>query len=183
MNAWVIERPELQTITQQLLYAVLTSLLWAFWFYLWLPLLSPWEEALGLTTLIDTHMYTREQYRLLLDLFVVCGIASIVIALVMFAWAYHNYIPTTRNKRRRPMPITKVQIADHFKVDAYTIREWHKARRVSVSHNEEGWVTDVKVLDDTIPPLSPVGDLKKELDIYGYVDPRYPFMRTDEEPA
>lgn len=179
MNAWVIEKPELQTITQQIIYMILTALLWLFWIYLWLPLFGPWEETLGLTELIDTHMYTREQYGLLLELFVICGIASVVIATIMFAWAYYNFIPATENKRRRPSPITKVQIADHFKVDAYAIREWHKARRVHVYHDEAGWVDGVDVLDEVVPPPSATGDLKKELDIYGYVDPRNP-KRIDE---
>lgn len=180
MNSWIIDKPELQSLTQQLAYGLLTLLLWLFWIYLWLPLFSYWEEPLGIASIIDNHMFTRHEYRLLLDLFVVCGITSLGIAIVMIYWTYHNYIPLTRNKRRRPPAITKVQIADYFRVDAYQLREWHRSRRLDVDHDLDGWVSKVDVqLQGNIDSID-TGNLNKELDIYAYIDPKFRNRRDEE---
>ena len=173
MNAWVIEKPELQTVTQQILYLLLTALLWIFWIYLWLPLFSPWEQELGISRFIDNHMFTRDEYRLLIDLFILCGFVSLIVAFLLAYWAYYNYIPLEKNKRKMPSPITKVQIADHFNVDAYAIREWHLARSLRITHDEQGWVENVVVLDKVPAPAPATGSLKKELDVYGYTDPNF----------
>lgn len=180
MNAWIIDKPELQSVSQQLLYGFLTLLLWAFWIYLWLPLFGHWEEPLGIASLIDNHVFSRHEYRLLLDLFIICGIASLLIISVMLSWSWHNYIPLSRNKRKRPPAITRVQVADHFRVDPYKLRDWHKARVLVIGHDEQGWVSTVEVsrTPDLPPPAS--GDLKKELDIYAYVDPSFRNRRDEE---
>jgi poly-beta-1,6-N-acetyl-D-glucosamine biosynthesis protein PgaD len=181
MNAWIIEKPELQTVTQQILYLLLTALLWVFWIYLWLPLFSPWEQELGISHIIDNHMFTRHEYRLLLDLFMLCGIASLVVAFLLAYWAYHNYIPLEKNKRRMPEPITKVQIADHFNVDAYAIRDWHQATSLRVIHDEQGWVEKVDILDQKPAPAPAAGTLEKELDVYDYVDPRFDLKSKQDD--
>lgn len=156
----IIEQPALQTWPQRLGFFILTVLLWAFWIYLWLPLLSPWEERLGITDIIDTHVFTREEYSFILIMIVVVAVASIIISIVLGLWAYYNIKRFRHNRRRRPNTLDSDRVADFFLVDSREIETWHQAKRMNIAYSKEGKVDIVEVLEGGPPtqaqlPLSP----------------------------
>lgn len=147
MNAWVIDKPELQTLGQKIIHTILTFALWIFWLYLWLPLLGPWQEELGIESLLASHMFNVEGYQYLVEMLIICGFASVFIAIILGSWAYYNKKVFGHNRRRRPSITNKAAIAHHFRVDQGNVELWHSSNCIRVTHDLDGNVDKVKIYD------------------------------------
>jgi len=154
MNDYIIERPEQQSTAQKIIYGILTLGWWLFWFYLWLPLIGPWiSDHPLMQKLIASHKYTREQYWILVDLFIIVGIAALIIAIVMGIWAYYNLRNPGRERRRRPTPVSVDQLARFFVVKAPELYEWQREKRLIIHYDEQGVIQRVDAgapIDSTI---------------------------------
>lgn len=145
MNACIIERPDQQSTAQKIIYGILTLGWWLFWFYLWLPLIGPWiSDHPIMNRLVSAHKYTPDQYWILVDLFIIVGIAALIISIVMGVWGYYNLRNPGRERRRRPAAVCVNQLARFFVVKDAQVMDWHQARRLVVHYDEQGVIQHVE---------------------------------------
>lgn len=151
MNACIIERPEQQSTAQKIIYGILTFCWWLFWFYLWLPLIGPLiSDHPFVNRLIAAHRYTRDQYWILVDLFIIVGIAALIISIVMGVWGFYNLRNPGRERRRRPTPVSITQLSRFFVVKETQVHDWHQARRLIVHYDEQGVIQQVEAAGQVV---------------------------------
>lgn len=160
MNAWVIEKPELQSAAQKFVQTILTLLIWGFWVYLWLPLLSPWAEDLGISPLLQHHLLQYAGFEYLLTLVIICSIASIIIAIVLGSWALYNKKAFGHSRRRAAQRANKAKIAHYFKVSEDDMRFWQNGRSLYVTHAPDGHIEKVHMHDMGYVNNADVGELE-----------------------
>src|SRR6185295_4483331 len=87
----LIERPDLQSPRQRTIYGALTLAFWAFWFYLWLPVLALLAWSLGVQQAFK-YMVVLGGYR---DVIHLLGIYAMIILLLgggLVLWAIYNIL-------------------------------------------------------------------------------------------
>ena len=149
----LIERSDLQTPQQRSLYGVLTLAFWAFWFYLWLPVLALLAWSLGIQQAFK-YMVVFGGYH---DVLRLIGMYSLVILLLgggLVLWAVYNIVRFRGIERRTdPLPVTPAEIGREFGQDPTAVIRWQSEQRLCVTHDLLGRIAHVEVLIDgaTVP--------------------------------
>jgi biofilm PGA synthesis protein PgaD len=147
----LIERSDLQSPQQRTLYAVLTLAFWAFWFYLWLPVLALLAWALGLQQAYE-YMVVLGGYH---DLIRLVGVFTLVIVVLcggLVVWAVYNIIRFRGVERRvDALPVTPAEIGRDFGQDPGSVARWQSEQRLYVTHDQTGRIALVEVLVDGAP--------------------------------
>jgi biofilm PGA synthesis protein PgaD len=148
----IIERPELQSPRQRTLYGVLTLGFWAFWIYLWIPLLALLAWVLGVQQAYK-YMVVLGGY---VDVLTVAASYLAVIVLLgggLLLWAIYN-ITRYRvvDRRTDALRISAAEIGMHFGHDAGSVASWQSVRRLYVKHDEKGRIASVESLGDAAAP-------------------------------
>lgn len=136
----IIERPDLQSLSQRFGFFTLTFLGWVIYGYLWLPLITliAWQLDLGLSY---ERMVVEEGYRALAAVGRVYLIIFSALAGVYLAWAQYNLWRFRGRERRlgRP-PCTLEEVAGDYNVPTAVLRQWLQSRRMVVHLDENGAV-------------------------------------------
>ena len=144
----LIERSDLQSPRQRTLYGVLTLAFWAFWFYLWLPVLALLAWMLGVQQAFK-YMVVLEGYREVIRLL---GIYSLIILLLggsLVLWASYNIIRFRGVERRvAALPVTPTEIGRDFGQDPESVARWQSEQRLYVTHDQDGRIARVETLPD-----------------------------------
>lgn len=144
----LIERSDLQSPRQWRLYGALTLVFWAFWVYLWVPVLALLAWALGLEQAYK-YMVVLGGYREVLELL---GFYSLVILLLgggLVLWAVYNIIRFRGVERRTTaLPVTPAEIGQAFGQDPKAVAHWQGKQRLYVTHDQEGRIARVEILVD-----------------------------------
>jgi len=144
----LIERSDLQTPQQRSLYGLLTLAFWAFWFYLWLPVLALLAWSLGVQQAFK-YMVVFGGYH---DVLRLIGMYSLVILLLgggLVLWAVYNIVRFRGIERRTdPLPVTPAEIGREFGQDPSAVVRWQSEQRLCVTHDLLGRITQVEVLVD-----------------------------------
>ena len=144
----LVERSDLQSPVQRTLYGALTFGFWAFWFYLWLPLLALLAWSLGVEQAYK-YMVVLGGYHAVLTLL---GIYSLIILLLggaLVLWAVYNILRFGGvENRTAARPVTPVEIGRHFGQDPEAVTHWQSAQRLYVTHDREGRIARVEALID-----------------------------------
>ena len=144
----LIERPDLQSTRQRTLYGALTLAFWAFWFYLWLPVLALLAWMLGVQQAFK-YMVVLEGYREVIRLL---GIYSLIILLLggaLVLWASYNIIRFRGVERRiAALPVTPKEIGRDFGQDPESVARWQSEQRLYVTHDQDGRIARVETLLD-----------------------------------
>jgi biofilm PGA synthesis protein PgaD len=147
----IIERADLQTPRQRTLYGVLTLVFWAFWLYLWMPVLALLAWALGLQQAYK-YMIVLGGYH---EVIRVIGMYSLTILLLgggLLLWAGYNIFRFGGVENRvAAQPITPVEIGRHFGQDPLAVVRWQSEQRLYVMHDENGRLGSVQILADGAP--------------------------------
>jgi biofilm PGA synthesis protein PgaD len=145
----LIERSDLQTPRQRTLYSALTLAFWAFWFYLWLPLLALLAWSLGVQQAFK-YMVVFGGYR---DVLRVLGMYSMVVLLLgggLVLWAVYNIIRFRGIERRQaPLPVTPAAIGQYFGQDPQAVLRWQGEQRLCVTHDGQGRIAHIDVLSNS----------------------------------
>lgn len=144
----LIERADLQSPRQRTLYGALTLAFWAFWIYLWVPVLALLAWALGVEQAYK-YMVVFGGYR---DVINLLGLYSLIILLLgggLVLWAVYNIL-RFRNveKRRAALPVTPLEIGEHFGQEPASVARWQSEQRLFVTHDETGRIAHVEALID-----------------------------------
>ena len=141
----IIERPELAHPLRRVSALCLTTVAWAFWLFLWLPVLAMIASHFGwhLPSLPQTSRGSLGALQLLVQVFPLA--IGTVFALLAFNglinWVYRRFKKTAAHAE-----ISDRQLANAMALDAAKLAEWQSARIVSVSHNDQGMVIDAKIV-------------------------------------
>jgi biofilm PGA synthesis protein PgaD len=139
-EAIVIQRPERQSGAQKAAFGLVTVVLWVFWAFLWLPLVTLGAWAYGIRdTLAQLH---------LLDPITDGGDIKVVLtvalatALTFTAWSGYNYARFVgKQKRRGNSPVGVAETAAKIGASTDDAVRMQDTRRAVVSVSEEGFMT------------------------------------------
>ena len=147
----LIERPDLQSPRQRKLYAALTLVFWAFWVYLWVPLIALLAWSLGVQQAFK-YMVVLGGYH---EVIQVIGMYSLIVLLLgggLVLWATYNIFRFRGDERRaESLPVTPAEIGRDFGQDPKSVARWQGEKRLCISHDADGRIAHVEIL--TAAPL------------------------------
>jgi biofilm PGA synthesis protein PgaD len=144
----LIERSDLQSPRQRTVYAALTLAFWAFWFYLWLPVLALLAWSLGVQQAYK-YMVVLGGYRDVLNLLGFYGLIVWMMGGGLVLWALYNIVRFGGvEKRTVPIPVTALEIARDFGQSASSVARWQTEQRLYVTHDLKGNIAKVEALID-----------------------------------
>lgn len=149
----IIDNPKLKTFLRTIGELSFTSLMWGFWIYLFLPLLSLVLWLLGIR-----HFYieTIEEagYLKLLDLLGKAGWSIILIFLALRLWGLYNYRRFGKRERRKSLPADALKkLAEHFDVYPEQITELQSSKEIvwplqkDIKHDITQWMAKKGIRD------------------------------------
>ena len=144
----LIERADLQSPPQRTLYGVLTLVFWAFFIYLWVPVLALLAWALGVQQAYK-YMVVFGGYRAVIDLLALYSLVILALGGGLVLWAVYNIL-RFRNveKRTAALPVTPTEIGEHFGQEPASVARWQSEQRLYVTHDETGRIAHVEALID-----------------------------------
>lgn len=141
----LIERPDLQSPRQRTLFGALTLLFWAFWIYLWLPLLALLAWSLGIQQAFK-YMVVLDGFQEVIE---VLGMYSLIILLLgggLVLWATYNIVRFRGvEQRTASLPVTAAEIGRDFGQDPMAVAGWQAEKRLCVSHDDAGRIVRVEI--------------------------------------
>lgn len=158
MRQFIIDRPDLQSMTQKYGFGSLTLLLWVVYLYLWIPFLSVIAWLIGVH-LFYHHVIERGGLRqLALDLRQYGLVVGIMVT-VYLAWAVMNYLRFRRTRRLGNAPeVSRSMLARHFNVEEADVERLQSLRICELVHDDDGNVVAMRpvVLRSRSKPLGVV---------------------------
>lgn len=137
MKSLIIDRPDLQSQSQRLIFGGLTLIFWLFYFYLWLPLLTLAAWMLGLIT-ITTSLISVDGYIHLRNTLFTYLVVIIVINSIYLLWARMNFQKFKNVERRQARPQVDLdKIAEDVNFPA-NLRYLQNTKSVLVAHDKDG---------------------------------------------
>jgi biofilm PGA synthesis protein PgaD len=127
----IINRSDLQTPRQRTLYAMLTLAFWAFWLYLWVPLLALLAWALGIQQAYQ-YMVVLGGYHDVVRLLGDYSITILVFDGILLLWA-----------GAAAPPVTAQEMTEHFGTGHEALASWANQRRLYVTHDQNGRIARV----------------------------------------
>ena len=152
MNDLIIERPDLQTLSQRYGYSFLTLMMWLFYLYLWLPLITLGAWGLDFN-FAYVHMILLEGYRALLHVLVIYLLIIVLMMVTLISWSQinlHRFGGLDRRKAR--LPVTTEELSTEFAVPIAIIRSWQVSKSIVIHHNDAG---------EVIPSVEMITRMKK----------------------
>ena len=145
MNPLIINRPELQSTSQRVIYPIITFVFWMLWIYIWLPLLSLIAWGFGVQLFYD-EMILENGFDALIELAGIYAMMIFLLAAALLGWAQYNWVRFKNVERRRAIDLVSTEdMAEYFQVDKEKLIIWRDANRMVVHHNEKGEVERVEV--------------------------------------
>ena len=147
----LIERSDLQTSRQRTLYGVLTLGFWAFWIYLWVPLLALLAWALGVDQAYK-FMVVQGGYHAVLKILGIYGLIILLLGGALVLWAVYNILRFGGvENRTAALPVTPAEIGRHFGQDPASVMQWQYEQRLYVTHDPKGGIASVEALSNGAP--------------------------------
>jgi biofilm PGA synthesis protein PgaD len=142
----LIERQDLQSPRQRTLYGGLTLAFWAFWLYLWMPVLALLAWLLGMQQAFK-YMVVLGGYH---DVVRLLGIYTLIILALgggLVVWAAYNIVRFRGVERRTAaLPVTPAAIGREFGQEPAAVAGWQSGRRLYVTHDQAGCIEQVEIL-------------------------------------
>jgi len=138
MNYLVIDRPELQPAAQRAFFSALTVVLWTFYVYLLLPLVTLLAWYFGYSAVYE-EMVMRNGWEALIRLIGFYGAIVLAMAFTQIGWALINWMRFAgkRDRRRERERVVDMRFTDSmFLTDTVEIPVWQNAKRLVVHHHE-----------------------------------------------
>jgi biofilm PGA synthesis protein PgaD len=138
MKDLIIDKPNLQSKRQRVLFGSMTLVFWILWIYLWLPILAMLGWALGLK-IAYFQMVVQGGFAGLLHLL---GFYATVIAFLgasLLLWAYYNFFRFRDVQRRRTFPVVPLAVLSrYYQVPRDVLEQWSQARCLVLHHDAAG---------------------------------------------
>jgi len=138
MTELIISQPSLQTLRQRFASSILTFLFWAFWIYLWLPLVSLLAWLFGIDLFYE-QLIVQSSYNDLIHIASWYLFVILMITVSLISWSVYNLFRfRNKDRRRHTVQVGLSEIAAHFSVDDQQLAHWHDAKRIVIRHDEQG---------------------------------------------
>jgi poly-beta-1,6-N-acetyl-D-glucosamine biosynthesis protein PgaD len=138
MNEIVIDRPELQPPAQRAFFSVLTVVLWTFYVYLLLPLVTLLAWYFGYSAVYE-EMVMRSGWEALVKLLSFYAAIVLAMGFTQIGWALVNWIRFAgkRDRRREREGVVDLGFAEPmFLTGTVEFPVWQNAKRLVVHHHE-----------------------------------------------
>lgn len=138
MNAMVIDRPELQPPAQRAFFSALTVVLWTFYVYLLLPLVTLLAWYCGFSAVYE-ELVMRSGWAALVELLAFYAAIVLAMGFTQVGWALVNWMRFAgkRDRRREREHLVDMGFAEPmFLIDTVEFPVWLNAKRLVVHHHE-----------------------------------------------
>jgi poly-beta-1,6-N-acetyl-D-glucosamine biosynthesis protein PgaD len=125
------DNPDLKGILRNLTEMSFTTMMWAFYAYLLLPVLNVVLWMLGIRYFY-VEIVENVDYKELLNLFNKMGWTILVVFGIMRTWGYYNYQRFGKRNRRKAMPYNNIeQLSNYFQIPVQTILHLQSKKEVT----------------------------------------------------
>ena len=143
MKQYIINAPQLQSLSKRLSSLAVTVICWAMWFYLLYPIITVINWVRGDFTVIN-EMRWFGGYKSLLDLLAIYVGTLIVLGIVWIAW-----ILLRKLRRQRILPaaekvVTNDEISTFYHIETEQIHRFREQKNVTVFFDADGQIVDLK---------------------------------------
>lgn len=139
-----IERPDLQSRLHRGVFAVLSTLGWLVWLYLFAPLLSLLAWALGYQRL---HRFVLVNAHHVIFTLVIYAGAVVLAGVLLLAWAVYNLLRFgPKDRRSAAAPVSAAELAEAFRIDPEQVQRLHDGRVLRLHHDAAGHITAVETI-------------------------------------
>ena len=126
----IVDTPKLKSFLRDTTEWSFTTLVWAVWLYLLLPLLNIMLWLLGFRY-FHMEIFEKAGYEQLLNLLGKMGWVVLIVFLTLRLWGYYNYMRFGKKDRRKSAPPTTVeQLSEFFHVPPEQIAELQSRKEV-----------------------------------------------------
>ena len=130
--------PELLSKTERTRDTIFTAIMWAFYLYLWVPLISLFAWLLGFEFAYDIMIRSGGVTHLAKVVWLYGGIV-LVIFVVVTVWSLHNRLSYGHLRRRQAHDESSTeQIAGYFKIDARAVERLRSMRSAAIDFDAAG---------------------------------------------
>lgn len=143
----VIERPDLQSRRQRLLYSAATAVAWAVWMYLWLPAVTLLAWVFGIRRFMH-EIAVPDAETMLSSTLLYLGVIG-VLGGGLLLWSRYNLRRFGGTSRRRSAPrVSDEEIRRHFSLSRGMLADVRRSRRLVVHHDPSGMVVDTEPAEE-----------------------------------
>jgi len=133
-----IHAPELMTGTERARDKIITAVMWAFYVYLWVPLISLFAWLLGFEFAYDVMIRTGGA-RELGSILLVYTVIIVAIFFTVAIWSLGNLVRYGKMHRRKAKtPVATAEMAEYFGVDEAGVNQLRERRSISIEFDAEG---------------------------------------------
>jgi poly-beta-1,6-N-acetyl-D-glucosamine biosynthesis protein PgaD len=143
MKQYIINVPQLQSLSKRLSGFVVTIVCWVMWIYLLYPIITVINWLRGDFTVIN-EMRWFGGYKSLLDLLEIYVGTLIVLGIVWITWIFlrklrrQHILPAAENV------VTDDEIATFYHIETKQIQHFREQKNVTVFFDEHGQIIDLK---------------------------------------
>ncbi len=140
MRELIINKPELQSLSQKIGSRCVAVLSWLLWLYFLFPLFTLGGWLMGVKSLSDEIRWFGG-YKTLLQLLEMYG--AIILGIGLF-WLCWTLLIALRKERRLPgqsARVSDLQLCERFAIDRHQLQQGRQAKVVTVSFDQTGHIT------------------------------------------
>ena len=142
-NALIIERPELQSMTQRYGWKSVTFFFWMFYIYLWVPLITLVVWLVGVK-LFHINMIEFSGYEVLVDKLGLYSAIILIISIILIGWAEVNRM-RFKNKLRRldNNELSVGEVAKKYNLEVSHLTLLRQKKSVKVDFSNKGAISEI----------------------------------------
>ena len=142
-NTLIIERPELQSMTQRYGWKSVTFFFWMFYIYLWVPLITLVVWLVGVK-LFHINMIEFSGYEVLVDKLGLYSAIILIISIILIGWAEVNRM-RFKNKLRRldNNELSVGEVAKKYNLEVSHLTLLRQKKFVKVDFSAKGGISEI----------------------------------------
>jgi biofilm PGA synthesis protein PgaD len=142
-SALIIERPELQSMTQRYGWKSVTFFFWMLYIYLWIPLITLLVWFVGVK-LFHINMIELNGYGSLVDKLGLYSAIIIMISIILISWAEVNRM-RFKNKFRRldNNELTVGEVAKKYNLDVAHLVLIRQKKSIKIDFFDKGGISEI----------------------------------------
>jgi len=142
-NPLIIEKPELQTITQRYGWSSVTFFFWILYIYLWIPLITLVAWLVG-AKLFHLNMIQLKGYEGLVDNLGLYSLIIFLISVILIGWAEIERIRFKDKLRRlESSDVTVDEIAKKHNLQEHQLIELRQKKSMLVHFSDKGIISEI----------------------------------------
>ncbi len=142
MRELIINKPELQSLSQRIASRCIAVLSWLLWLYFLFPLMTLGGWLMGAKSLSDEIRWFGG-YKTLLQLLQMYGSIILGIGVFWLCWTLLTSVYKRRHAVSVKDPVSDQQLCERFVIDSHQLASGRQAQVVTVSFDQSGHITGI----------------------------------------